>query len=166
MNRRERLAQKKVNRIATTKFNQRVHLTITQRKCGDCKACCTVMSIDAVDSPCGEACKHLTESGCGIYKRRPEACQTWNCLWKMGLLLLDERPDKCGLVLDVTRGGPMQALVVREVWEGALEQAQGTLERLASEGHVLYIISGESRKVMGPPEKLAQFRAIAEQQPE
>jgi hypothetical protein len=166
MNRRQRRAQAKADRIATATVNKRIHLSVHDRKCGDCTACCTVMSIEAVESPCGEACKHLTDSGCGIYRRRPQSCQDWNCVWKMGgLLRKSERPDKTGLVIDVTRNTPdspvPRALVFRQVWDGAFEESKYVLDRLVEEGHLLYLLDGDKRRVLGPPEKVAQVEALA-----
>src|SRR5687767_1552851 len=60
-----------------------------KRACGECTACCTVLSVH--DAPSGhkprqQACPHQVENGCGIYDSRPFSCADFFCGWKSGLL--------------------------------------------------------------------------------
>ena len=78
-------------------------LGATMRQCGECTACCEGwVSAKELDMWAGQACKHRTESGCGIYEDRPQdPCRTFQCGWLNGTLPEDEsfRPDKCGAIL-------------------------------------------------------------------
>ncbi|PCI63055.1 MAG: hypothetical protein COB37_05650 [Kordiimonadales bacterium] len=52
------------------------------------------------EKPAGERCKHQLEGGgCGFYKKRPEDCSYFQCIW----LTLEQmpnytRPDICGVM--------------------------------------------------------------------
>lgn len=76
------------------------------RECGSCSACCTVMGVYEFEKSTYETCRHLCESGCGIYAERPESCQTFACQWLRGALDVDGaidtdvRPDACGVIFD------------------------------------------------------------------
>ena len=50
----------------------------------------------------GKACKHRTETGCGIYADRPEnPCKIFQCGWLNGTLPEDEsfKPNHCGAIV-------------------------------------------------------------------
>ena len=61
----------------------------TGRKCGSCSMCCKLLSIrddprseQPITKPANEWCRHCRPgSGCAIYERRPDVCQTFTCLW-------------------------------------------------------------------------------------
>jgi hypothetical protein len=52
------------------------------RECGACSLCCKVMGVPEVKQD-HEWCPHALpgKGGCAIYRRRPEACRTFNCMW-------------------------------------------------------------------------------------
>lgn len=68
------------------------------RRCGDCNACCTTMPVLELDKPGHTRCQHVSSRGCRIYADRPTSCRTWFCLWALGHVPRDWRPDKLGLV--------------------------------------------------------------------
>lgn len=110
-----------------------------QRKCGDCRLCCSLIPIDEdfriddegnvvgemAHKPKLTKCEHQCSKGCGIYATRPFACRTWSCAWlvdKRASMLL--RPDHGHYLVDVMpstarstdkNGKPMQAQVI-QVW--------------------------------------------------
>ncbi|GIR72393.1 MAG: hypothetical protein CM15mP74_36440 [Halieaceae bacterium] len=50
----------------------------------------------------GKACRHRTETGCGIYADRPEnPCKIFQCGWLNGTLPEDEsfKPNHCGAIV-------------------------------------------------------------------
>lgn len=52
------------------------------RECGECSLCCKLPSIQALQKPVGEWCRHFKKGvGCGIYSERPECCRVFRCLW-------------------------------------------------------------------------------------
>lgn len=77
---------------------------LADRACGDCTACCTVLTVNTpefkkpVDTPCG----YLCASGCGIHDVRPRICRTWFCAWRRVASMPDEvRPDLSGLLVSL-----------------------------------------------------------------
>ncbi len=77
---------------------------LADRACGDCVACCTVLTVDTPDfkKPAGISCKHLASRGCGIHAVRPHICRTWFCAWRRMADMPDEaRPDRSGLLVSL-----------------------------------------------------------------
>ena len=77
---------------------------LADRACGDCTACCTVLTVDTPDfaKPAGTPCVHLSEQGCGIHAIRPHICRTWFCAWRrVARLPEDARPDRSGLLVSL-----------------------------------------------------------------
>lgn len=74
---------------------------LTDRTCGDCTACCSVLEVDTPDfsKPAGRPCVHLAARGCAIHDVRPRICRTWFCAWRRVASMPDEaRPDRSGLL--------------------------------------------------------------------
>jgi len=77
---------------------------LADRACGDCMACCTVLTVDTPDfrKPAGTPCIHLASRGCGIHAERPHICRTWFCAWRRIADMPDEaRPDRSGLLVSL-----------------------------------------------------------------
>lgn len=75
-----------------------------ERSCGDCTACCTVLTVDTPDfkKPPETPCTHLCAAGCGIHPVRPTICRTWFCAWRRVAAMPDEaRPDRSGLLVSI-----------------------------------------------------------------
>lgn len=64
------------------------------RRCGPCRECCIVMSIEEIDKPHDTACPHLCSKGCGIYDKRPGECAKFNCMWRLKLMPAWMKPHK------------------------------------------------------------------------
>lgn len=138
------------------------------RSCGTCTACCTSLAVKELDKPQGVVCNHLsrTSKGCDRYDTRPQSCRNFECLWlrdhKGSLIDGEFRPDRCGLVLDVTtpHSELPQAIVVHEVWPGASQQVDGQrlLARLSSRA-VVIVVSGGNRILRGPHTLVAAYQA-------
>ena len=96
------------------------------------------MRVTALGKPAGEPCAHQTEAGCGIYGRRPDVCEAWDCLWirdTIGLFSEAERPDRLGVFFSPSAPDPetgRQKLYAHQVRSGAaLEPAvRRVIERL------------------------------------
>jgi Fe-S-cluster containining protein len=56
-------------------------LTEQENKCGSCAACCTAFNIPVLEKPEGQPCQHLCETGCSIYRNRPDVCREYSCAW-------------------------------------------------------------------------------------
>ncbi len=77
---------------------------LPDRQCGDCTACCTVLTVDTPGfaKPAGTPCVHLRAGGCGIHAVRPSICRTWFCGWRRVATMPDAaRPDRSGLLVSV-----------------------------------------------------------------
>jgi len=77
---------------------------LADRACGDCTACCTVLTVDTPDfkKPAGTPCAQLTARGCGIHAVRPHICRTWFCAWRRVAGMPEEaRPDRSGLLVSL-----------------------------------------------------------------
>lgn len=77
---------------------------LAERACGDCTACCTVLTVDTPDlkKPAGVPCIHLCDHGCGIHAVRPPICRTWFCGWRRVAAMPDDaRPDRSGLLVSL-----------------------------------------------------------------
>lgn len=70
-----------------------------QRKCGECKACCTAIAVQEIRKPFGAHCEHECDKGCAIYKDRPKSCAEYECGWLLGVTSFADRPDKVGYVI-------------------------------------------------------------------
>jgi hypothetical protein len=73
------------------------------RQCGECTACCTALAVQELDKPRYRPCQHLGEAGCGAYQSRPGSCRDYQCLWLQGFLGDEDRPDRLGVIVTVTR---------------------------------------------------------------
>lgn len=97
------------------------------RACGSCTACCTVISVHELGKGAYEGCKHLGESGCGIYADRPRSCRSFECQWLRGVLEFDGtidtalRPDSCGVIFDYRPDSAFgEVFTAHEIEPGAL----------------------------------------------
>ncbi len=76
---------------------------MTQRQCGSCTLCCTLLPVVDLKKAANVRCQHLSRTKrCKIYDRRPISCRVWNCIW----LVNDDaddlaRPDRSHYVIDM-----------------------------------------------------------------
>lgn len=88
-------------------------MTTTRRECGGCTACCFLLEVSEVQSPCFTKCQHQIEGhGCGIYATRPAPCADFGCLWiegrAPGFVDADtDRPSNLGVAFFLFPGGPV-----------------------------------------------------------
>lgn len=83
--------------------------SLIPRTCGACNVCCTAMTVRALKKPAGVKCVHQTDTGCGHYDQRPEACRAWFCMWVRdeGRVFTDaQRPDRLGLFFTAAPSDP------------------------------------------------------------
>ena len=74
----------------------------TNRECGDCQKCCTLMPVEEIGKPGLTRCKHQKSAlGCKIYPNRPHSCRIWSCAWLVDRGTVDlPRPDRAHYVID------------------------------------------------------------------
>ena len=75
-----------------------------ERPCGGCTACCSVFGVKELGKKPWTGCKHLEETGCKIYDKRPAMCKGFFCLWQGGAGEEDERPDRLGAIFALSNG--------------------------------------------------------------
>lgn len=87
-------------------------MSFARRSCGECTLCCKLPEIVwPTDPPVGRPplnkaantlCQYCAEGkGCTIWPERPISCAGFQCLWLMGFMDDDMRPDKIGGFFDV-----------------------------------------------------------------
>ena len=75
-------------------------LNLTPRKCGDCNLCCKLTPVPALKKNEHEWCNNCEIGvGCKIYKERPLDCQAFNCLWALGIINEEYKPNKVGFFM-------------------------------------------------------------------
>jgi hypothetical protein len=128
--------------------------TESERVCGACSLCCTLLRVDALAKLGGTPCRHQLvgnpAGGCGIHARRPEICRGYRCLWLSGSLEDSDRPDRLGAVLSLATAGETPSLFVHEAQRGAFD-ASPRLQEIASVWREsLPVRISDSESVMDP----------------
>lgn len=107
-----------------------------ERKCGDCRLCCKLLSVDEEhvgENPykfhkrAGKWCEHAGPGGCGIYTSpvKPAACSTFKCAWLEGLGEERDRPDKSKVVICAEVHDDWgNLIIVYESWPGIVRQSK------------------------------------------
>jgi hypothetical protein len=97
---------------------------VSERACGACSLCCTVLRVDELAKLAGTPCVHQrSEGGCSVHPRRPAVCRRYRCLWLQGGLEEQDRPDRLGAVLDLASRGGFPELVVHEASPGGFDRS-------------------------------------------
>jgi len=107
----------------------------SERSCGNCSLCCTVLRVDPLRKLGGVPCIHQREgshSACAIHglPERPALCGDYRCAWLRGRYEEADRPDRLGAVLDVSPRAGLPLLSIREARPGAFD-ASPRLQEIA-----------------------------------
>lgn len=144
------------------------------RSCDGCSACCHGLHIEKLSKPTFQDCPHQCTAGCGVYADRPGACRDFKCLWLLGHLAEEDRPDKLGVLFSVTvhpQLGKVPMLI--EVREGALDQpkVRGAVRRMVADrpvllssrrgGRVVHTAQGQTPDTEPAASLTVQGRAVA-----
>lgn len=77
---------------------------MTERSCGDCRACCARMEVPEIGKPERAVCEHQNLPGlpgCRVYAVRPSSCCNYACEWLLNPTLpASWRPDRLGVIVD------------------------------------------------------------------
>lgn len=96
------------------------------RKCGDCKACCTADGVEELGKPYFTPCLLLNDTGCSVHGKpaQPKSCRKFTCLWLDGEFEEADRPDKLGVIFQAIddKGPWVEALMLRSEINGARVQ--------------------------------------------
>jgi hypothetical protein len=131
-------------------------LPIIENGCGSCTACCTVLGVKDLRKDHYSKCQHECAGGCAIYKMRPKECRTYQCLWISSPDMIEDlRPDKLGVILEVSQLSIGPAVVVREVWLDASKSdlAQQFIDLVAEQvqGFIYVVRPNHTRSAYFPP---------------
>jgi len=126
-----------------------------RRQCGECTACCSVMSVPDLEKIAGEPCTRLGSSGgCACYQERPRVCSDYRCLWLLGQGEEGWRPDRVGILCNTNqtawRGyAPGRVLFAFELWSGAFDTPEVVrlLLRATVERVVMTSADGKTREI-------------------
>lgn len=124
------------------------------RSCGPCTMCCTVMEVKEIGKARDERCEHLrrTTKPCSIYEDRPSSCRAYQCMWLMGAIDVQLRPDKVRAVMGMNDQGNIVQIMIHPSDRGA--EKKGILAKWiagARKKTHLIIMCGESRLLLRPP---------------
>lgn len=121
---------------------------MSERRCGSCTACCTVLGVVEIGKPVFERCERLCSTGCSDYAGRPAGCSDYRCGWLDGFGDTLDRPSRLGVIFDrpASRGG---AVVAREVWRGAFggRRAVRHMQRLHAAGIKVLLMPHRGRRL-------------------
>jgi hypothetical protein len=67
------------------------------RPCDGCSLCCVLPQISSLGKPAATACRHLCDTGCGIYPNRPPTCSGFSCEWLGGMFDEADWPGRVGV---------------------------------------------------------------------
>jgi hypothetical protein len=127
-------------------------VSTVERSCGACSLCCTLLRVDELGKLGGTPCRHQrvgrAEGGCGIHASRPHICRGYRCLWLEGRLSEDDRPDRLGAVLSLSREGTTPTLFVHEARPGAFDASPRLQELAARFRETLPVRIGDSADVL------------------
>lgn len=72
------------------------------RSCDGCTMCCYLPAVAELSKPIDTVCEHCAVgTGCTIYKRRPQGCRDFKCLWLANPAVpAQARPDRSGVVFE------------------------------------------------------------------
>ena len=115
-----------------------------RRECGECVACCVFMEVDEqqVHTKAMEPCGYLkdksppwipsvlsapTQKNCILGAKKPLCCLDYQCAWLRGAGDREDRPDRCGVLVDNMVAGRLLpgALVAKPLWDRADAQPAG-----------------------------------------
>lgn len=138
----------------------------TERTCGQCSECCTVMRIEELGKPSGHRCEFVTKEGCSIYAQRPHPCRMFECLWLMGFGAKGHRPDRSNVVLHVETSEKLgEVVVVNETRTGGIRTPKGkqVMKKLRQSKLDLYIRHADgSLSLQGSESFMEKARSVVE----
>jgi hypothetical protein len=145
-----------------------INLPLSDRHCGECDVCCTILIVQELDKPEYTNCHHQNK-GCMIYDTRPSICRKWSCSWVLNIIPGDEtiRPNNLGLMFypaPKENDLGFAHMLGQEVWEGASDSEMGksVINYIAS--HMLVLIrkyGSNTIKFAGPKDQQEQFLKLS-----
>ena len=135
------------------------------RKCGDCIVCCVYLRINdpELNKPGMSHCPHVWAAepevpgkrvcyngeGCKIYDKRPVVCAGYTCAWLQGHGEEEDRPDRCGVLMDNLKR-VQNAVECKPIWQGAADEPKGqdAIGRISSSKGVPALVTSFYEQVL------------------
>lgn len=126
------------------------------RRCGECRLCCNVFPLPAIDKPAGRWCQLLGPAGCTVHDSgQPEVCRQYACYWLEHEDLPEEsRPDRVGMVVTesgtVTVGGHELPVLVINLLKPDSDRspaAQAMIEDFLAAGMAALLLHGPDMRI-------------------
>lgn len=137
---------------------------MSERTCGRCTVCCTVLRVEEIGKAAGETCRYVSRDGCAVYESRPSACRGFRCLWLLGFGVDRHRPDRSGVLLEAQQSRLGETVVVRELAPRATLRDKGAhlMRELRRSGLGLYVKHHDGTvSIEGPQEFVDRGAEIA-----
>jgi len=84
---------------------QKPVIPVAGRSCEGCAMCCKLGTIQEVDKPDGQWCKHCsTRKRCDIYETRPGVCRSYYCYYMLSTMGEEWRPTTANLMVSLLIG--------------------------------------------------------------
>lgn len=146
-------------------------------ECHGCTVCCEIIGVKELGKKPYASCpRSVRGGGCLRYEARPGGCRDYECLYSLGILPAECRPDKVGILVDLTKpensvvlATGIRALVAREVRPGAFDAPQGAaLLDVLTDSHVVVLVryqDDQTRHLIGPAcllQRIERFMASQE----
>lgn len=137
------------------------------RGCGQCRLCCKVFPLPAIDKPADQWCQHLGPAGCTVHDRgQPEVCRQYACYWLEHEGLPEEsRPDRVGMVVTecgtVTVGGHELPVLVINLVEPDSDRspaARTMIEDFLAAGMAALLLHGPDMRIAYDQTRYAAIR--------
>lgn len=126
------------------------------RQCGACSVCCNLLEVRQLGKPDRTDCMYLRQSSegcCSVFRAAPMLCRRFECAWRAGELLDEERPDKIGVFLRSATflNGPL--LIAHPISDDVYEQeaVKSLTQRLLAEGRRLLLMKVSGDRELLPP---------------
>jgi len=139
---------------------------MTERSCGKCKVCCTIMKVEELGKPRGTTCEMLGAEGCSVYNQRPSSCRAFECLWLKGFGSNGHRPDRSNVLVHAEDSPELgNIIVVNETKPGGYRntKAKQVMKKLRQSGLDLYICHADgSRTLQGSGAFMTKAQALVD----
>lgn len=121
------------------------------RSCGSCTQCCKILSVEEIEKPRYEWCKHCDpKSGCKIYETRPKSCVEFSCLWLQGFGDDWFKPNRSKIVATGDSNGLNVVLHLDPNYPLAYKETrvQSLIYRLNNQSIKVIIVNGDKRTML------------------
>jgi len=134
------------------------------RNCGECAVCCYLCEIREIKKPphifCFYQLKELVEHRCMIFDDRPEDCKNFLCAWIRNFGSENDRPDKNGVMITVSKFNNGIWIFIIEIKQDAvLTTAKDMIIEIVEQYDIPAIVSDYKSR---PPNDTGDYTIVKE----